>query len=68
MLLAFLLLFELLQLISKIKEGEWYEYFGMQNICEFVMFSFTIGLFVAQWHDFGMQFGNNPTEWQNDDR
>ena len=40
----------------------------MQNICEFIMFSFTIGLFVAQWHDVGMQFGNNPTEWQNDDR
>ena len=58
-LLAALLLLEFLQLVSKIREGEPWEYFGMQNICEFIIFGLTIALFAFQWQDGEMQLNNN---------
>ena len=58
-LLTALLLLEFLQFVSKIKEGEPWEYFGRQNICEFIMFGLTIALFAFQWQDDEMQFNNN---------
>ena len=65
-----MVIFELLQLLSKVKEGEWYEYFGVQNITEFVMFILTAVLFGVQWHDHGMKFGDNDLEpkWSDDQR
>ena len=47
---------EFLQFFSKCREGEPLEYFGMQNICEFIMFGLTIALFVVQWQDDEMKF------------
>ena len=69
LLLGFLLIFESLQLSSKIKEGEWYEYFGAQNVVEFAMFTLTISLFSYQWHDDGMKFKFKDVEsWDDKNR
>ena len=55
-LLSALLVVEFLQFFSKCREGEPLEYFGMQNITEFIMFGLTIALFVVQWRDDEMKF------------
>ena len=61
-LLTALLLLEVMQFVSKIKEGEPWEYFGLQNACEFIMFVLTIALFVFQWQDDEMQFDTSMDE------
>ena len=66
--LAALLLLEFLQLVSKIKEGEPLEYFGLQNTCELFMFGLTIALFVTQWHDNEMAFKFNNVPMWNDEK
>jgi ribosome-associated toxin RatA of RatAB toxin-antitoxin module len=67
-LLTALLMIEFLQLISKIKEGEPWEYFGLQNTCELFMFGLTIALFVTQWHDDEMEFKFNDDLMWNDEK
>lgn len=64
--LSALLLVEFLQFFSKCREGEPLEYFGMQNICEFIMFGLTIALFVIQWNDDEMKFGSSDESWDED--
>ena len=64
--MSFLLLLELLQLVSKIREGEPLEYFGMQNICEVIMFGLTIALFVVQWQDDEMKFKSTDESWDEE--
>ena len=67
-LLTALLLLEVLQFVSKVKEGEPWEYFGLQNICEFIMFVLTIALFVFQWQDDEMKFQstNSNESWDEE--
>ena len=68
--LSALLLLEFLQFFSKCKEGEPCEYFGVQNICEFVMFGLTIALFVVQWQDDEMKFKSKDSDepWTEEQR
>ena len=61
-LLSALLVVEFLQFFSKCREGEPLEYFGMQNITEFIMFGLTIALFVVQWRDDEMKFKSKYSE------
>ena len=61
-LLSLLLLVEFLQFFSKCREGEPLEYFGMQNITEFIMFGLTIALFVVQWRDDEMKFKSKDSD------
>ena len=65
--MGLLLIFELLQFLSKIKEGELNEYFGMQNSTELVMFMLTIALFVTQWNDKEMN-SKEGESWEDQDR
>ena len=65
-LLTVLLMLELLQFVSKVREGEPGEYFGKQNICEFIMFGLTVVLFVFQWQDDEMKF-KSVTESLNEE-
>ena len=67
-LLSALLLLEFLQLVSKIKEGEPLEYFGLQNTCELLMFGLTIALFVTQWYDNEMEFKFKDDPMWNDEK
>ena len=68
-LLSALLLLEFLQLVSKIKEGEPWEYFGLQNTCELLMFGLTIALFITQWYDDEMEFKfNDDPMWSDEKR
>ena len=67
-LLSALLLVEFLQLVSKIREGEPCEYFGVQNICEFIMFGLTIALFVVQWQDDEMKFKSTDSDESWDEK
>ena len=67
-LLSALLLLEFLQLVSKIKEGEPWEYFGLQNTCELLMFGLTIALFITQWYDDEMEFKFNDDPMWNDEK
>ena len=65
--LCLLLIFELLQFLSKIKEGELNEYFGMQNSTELTMFMLAIALFVTQWNDNEMN-SKKRESWEDQDR